>query len=475
MCTCASDLSCWRPRFLLSTITRPWKFNRRQLAQMCFQIVEFYAACRCLYYQHPIDQCGSFGSPGHEIRQRTTFVGYTCSSHPVIKAATSHEAFLEPKKHRIRIFGTLAVSSNYAEGVEDEAAQDPGFYNNKDNPLHYNGGEEKEQPANYQGEDNVVDAAASYTSDYLSSGSSQELSSISSLAELQVQPLIETFFKDMLGHPVLCYFWPQVMRSSGSRATATLSIQRLLHRYANDLRRGATTRLQQDAARLVKWARLETAQRLAEAHTIESPAEESLQEQRLAEGYSKSHLGYDEELELVGTDDDEIDVTIKYEAVRSFLFESEAFEMFQSNLKDFVRFNKPSIIPKSGYEQAITYLGQQMERYILQHLKPPVQPHQTRVQWTCHCGHTSFDDVVPPAGYSACNLERFLASYATSDAILPRGTPAKAATSSQTTDSANSRPGFAGAVIASISRIFTTARLKFTLPRYIQDTGDKMF
>ncbi|KAI1751327.1 hypothetical protein F4782DRAFT_531602 [Xylaria castorea] len=48
---------------------------------MCYQVVEVYAACRCLYYQHAVDRCASYGRPGHEISKRTIPVGYACSVH----------------------------------------------------------------------------------------------------------------------------------------------------------------------------------------------------------------------------------------------------------------------------------------------------------------------------------------------------------------------------------------------------------
>ncbi|KAI8683390.1 hypothetical protein NCS57_00003100 [Fusarium keratoplasticum] len=46
---------------------------------MCYQLVERYSACRCLYYQHAIDRCASYGK--HGVEQRTIFVGYICSTH----------------------------------------------------------------------------------------------------------------------------------------------------------------------------------------------------------------------------------------------------------------------------------------------------------------------------------------------------------------------------------------------------------
>ncbi|KAI1850966.1 hypothetical protein JX266_003631 [Neoarthrinium moseri] len=48
---------------------------------MCYQLVELYSACRCLYYQHAVDRCGSYGRRGHGITRRTIHVGYACQNH----------------------------------------------------------------------------------------------------------------------------------------------------------------------------------------------------------------------------------------------------------------------------------------------------------------------------------------------------------------------------------------------------------
>ncbi|KAK0728521.1 hypothetical protein B0T26DRAFT_738847 [Lasiosphaeria miniovina] len=48
---------------------------------MCFQLVELYSACRCLYYQHAVDRCAAYGQSGHGIQRRTLLVGYACSDH----------------------------------------------------------------------------------------------------------------------------------------------------------------------------------------------------------------------------------------------------------------------------------------------------------------------------------------------------------------------------------------------------------
>lgn len=48
---------------------------------MCYQVVERYSVCRCLYYKHPIDQCAARGQRGHIVQEKTVLVGYACSTH----------------------------------------------------------------------------------------------------------------------------------------------------------------------------------------------------------------------------------------------------------------------------------------------------------------------------------------------------------------------------------------------------------
>jgi len=53
---------------------------------MCYQLIEYYSACGCLYYQHAIDRCAAYGRPGHGIEVREIPVGYACGVH------TSHSS-----------------------------------------------------------------------------------------------------------------------------------------------------------------------------------------------------------------------------------------------------------------------------------------------------------------------------------------------------------------------------------------------
>ncbi|KAI3318876.1 hypothetical protein HD806DRAFT_526054 [Xylariaceae sp. AK1471] len=65
---------------------------------MCYQVVEIYTACRCMYYQHAVDRCATYGRPGHEVQKRTIPVGYTCSLHT--RGYNSDSAGIQPESKR---------------------------------------------------------------------------------------------------------------------------------------------------------------------------------------------------------------------------------------------------------------------------------------------------------------------------------------------------------------------------------------
>jgi hypothetical protein len=50
----------------------------------CYQVIERYSVCRCLYYKHPVDHrtnCSGHGTPVHQVAERTVLVGYACETH----------------------------------------------------------------------------------------------------------------------------------------------------------------------------------------------------------------------------------------------------------------------------------------------------------------------------------------------------------------------------------------------------------
>lgn len=80
---------------------------------MCIQIVERYAACRCIYYKHAVDPCPSYGRRGHEIRTKEVSVGYKCSRHSVKRAEPSTQHYEFPDSGYASGSGSRTQSSGY--------------------------------------------------------------------------------------------------------------------------------------------------------------------------------------------------------------------------------------------------------------------------------------------------------------------------------------------------------------------------
>jgi hypothetical protein len=65
-------------------------------SKMCYQVVERYSVCRCLYYKHAIDPCPAHGQRGHTVQEKTVLVGYACSSHSNHRPEVSYNAGVLP-------------------------------------------------------------------------------------------------------------------------------------------------------------------------------------------------------------------------------------------------------------------------------------------------------------------------------------------------------------------------------------------
>jgi hypothetical protein len=60
---------------------------------MCYQLVERYSVCRCLYYRHAIDPCQAYGQYGHMVQEKTVLVGYACPTHSVRRSDNSNNNY----------------------------------------------------------------------------------------------------------------------------------------------------------------------------------------------------------------------------------------------------------------------------------------------------------------------------------------------------------------------------------------------
>ncbi|KAF5845963.1 hypothetical protein GGP41_008450 [Bipolaris sorokiniana] len=48
----------------------------RTVPRMCYQVVERYSVCRCLYYKHAIDPCAAHGQRGHMVQEKTVLCSF---------------------------------------------------------------------------------------------------------------------------------------------------------------------------------------------------------------------------------------------------------------------------------------------------------------------------------------------------------------------------------------------------------------
>lgn len=61
---------------------------------MCFQLIERYGVCGCLYYNHAVDCCPRYGAPEHGIVRRTILVGTTCIQHSSLNDPSGNHSFV---------------------------------------------------------------------------------------------------------------------------------------------------------------------------------------------------------------------------------------------------------------------------------------------------------------------------------------------------------------------------------------------
>ena len=56
---------------------------------MCIQVIERYAACRCIYYKHAVDPCPAYGRRGHDTRIKEVSVGIRLEEQSRQEATTT--------------------------------------------------------------------------------------------------------------------------------------------------------------------------------------------------------------------------------------------------------------------------------------------------------------------------------------------------------------------------------------------------
>ncbi|KAK3694527.1 hypothetical protein B0T22DRAFT_373344 [Podospora appendiculata] len=349
---------------------------------MCYQVLEVYSTCRCLYYQHAIDRCAAYGKPRHGITIKTILVGYNCGDHELMPRDADNAA--------TRGLDTLD-EGELEEGKDDTIEETPfGKIKVKSGVVE-----------NYMYD--VEDSDFSDTDSVMSA-----ISATSSVTTVDIDP-IEEIFHRLLVFQDLQFLWPQLVCRSRSRRASLRTIERFLRRYAEDL----AQQVQVAASRFVRRSRLNLAQRIFEAHQTVYTA------YRVSEDVAVGEQTVTEDLKT-GMDmmDDESDEdnppSFTYLVAEAFLFETDPILYLQANVKAFVKM--PSR-PKELIETVNSSFRQSLENAISRLGRPPVAEGKRRITWKCKCGRQLYDDFVELREGAVKELETQLRLQNTDDTV----------------------------------------------------------
>ncbi|KAI0529787.1 hypothetical protein GGR58DRAFT_290158 [Xylaria digitata] len=366
---------------------------------MCFQILEVYASCRCLYLQHAIDKCPDYGRPGHEISKKTIPVGYACSEHtqsskgrpiPIVSnnvASVSKNATHEPRQIAKRIKNTVptppkntnsdktphgfspAPSTSCEKGVE--ATQATNSQANEPPTDSYKTWKFKEAFAEYS---NFEDSIESRSTIF-------QASTITTVDE----NALEALFRGLLNQKGLSNLWPQIIAGQMSRNDVRRIIDRFLLRFAEDLEHLATKLINVENAGLhriilssstfVRRHRAKVVSRICQAHETQQITYHA--------DTDTEDTGAIAIEDAADTDGDPFTFSIAEE----FIFGTEPIRYLEANLTAFIRKRQQKrFSPLAKKLRSVASL-------VAQFLFPASGPaEKRRVNWTCICGCRIIDD-----------------------------------------------------------------------------------
>ncbi|KAH7009811.1 hypothetical protein EDB80DRAFT_572198 [Ilyonectria destructans] len=323
---------------------------------MCYQFIELYSACRCLYYQSAIDRCSAYGQPGHKVQQRTILVGYACSSHS------------GPCDADLSINADINTDSDIDTGGETNSS------------------------------------AASTVSTELT------------IPEGIKEDTVETLLHDLLVEPDLQYLWPQLVGFSGTKYLARRIIANLLRLYSKDLRQEGQSALKVKASSFIRSRRYQIARHIVNHHQAEirgaSVKPEALETQvadDVAEQPIEAEVEEDEETEA--EDDEDEGRGVLYPEIHEFLFCSISFQNLKASIKLVVA-SSSLIESHSSVFTSMINSSQTHFRNLYDRLSEPrANPKLTRIWWTCGCGRKIYDDFTETRPDSVKDLKTFIDNY----------------------------------------------------------------
>ncbi len=372
---------------------------------MCFQITEQYSACRCLYYQHPVDRCAYYGRSGHHLTKRTILVGYTCSEHIRSVPVASPAHAISRRRKDANIPGRAPPQSEVNNSKPKNADTNPNLASRQDRNKERGpatADSRNEETANDDSDDGSdfdwndlpeIDFDAEVDQDNESDSGGLDLSegesviSTTSAATTVDIDSLEAIFRRLLHYGELRFLWPQVVRRSLSRQRCLRNIERFLRRYAEDLQNLATSNDSKDASsipaeqvrahiaasRFVRRSRLNLAQRILQAYDgvcqVDGPIDDSAER-----GCERPASGA-----VLDESDNDDPVDFMYTVAEAFLFETDPILYLQANVKAFVKLPRLKRVAET-LGDSIKLL---FENTVLKLGRPPILEGKKRITWTC--------------------------------------------------------------------------------------------
>lgn len=372
---------------------------------MCYQVLELYSACRCVYYQHPVDRCPRYGAPGHGVTQRTILVGYACLDHSSHSYSSDGHSYSEegyasrPPKQRKRLDHALQDWKIQADqeispkktrsdegNIRLEKEDDPEALVGESISRQHTAPLESNKPG-HDGDD--FEDYGSIHDDIDSEGSSSDESvaseavtviSIASSTTTVDSDATEAIFRRLLLFQDLRYLWPQLVRRCVTTRMSVLTIERLLRRYSEDLSNlAASTEIMNDsdgsicltACRFVRRSRLSIAHRISEFHHAEkddyTEVDDDIKE-RLKKTIDETSGGFD-------------DINFNYATSERFLFGTEPVIALQSSVKTLVGSQHPE---GNGLGFGLFKMAEvHLSNIVSLVYEPPIKPGSHRIRWQC--------------------------------------------------------------------------------------------
>jgi hypothetical protein len=258
---------------------------------MCFQLVESYSDCGCIFYRHRVDRCSAYGKPRHIVEQKEITVASVCSIHnptrrrygiPVIdeiyyaprlssialQAAPSEQASVEAggsgfDNSKVQASETLPLKQS-DEFQRDQPVQEAGHDGGRRVSREYNSHQaQKPPPENVRVKDLSISAnglgpvaeADKSTCESISGtepapdvAAQGAIAALKEITRIMRQPSLPpvpphwerpfvlptlAVFRRLIFFQDLCFLWPQVVRLCGSRQRAVDKVVKFLQDYAD--------------------------------------------------------------------------------------------------------------------------------------------------------------------------------------------------------------------------------------------------